>query len=134
MDEQFEKEMEKLLEEQAKQCAEEQCITDEKESLITKIKDKLNGFKDYISSTKFSFKCKEVADKYNADATIVKNGFISGILNKIANVLGFTITLTGDLIQYAISFITCVITNIVYFSCNVLLKLTNLLTLGCGDY
>lgn len=108
-------------------------ITEDKKIEVKKTaKESLLGFLKYIRSKRFSNKCKEIAEKKNMDHKIVKNYFIASILGKIADILNLTITITAEILQYAVEFIVAVINRIVDFTYKVCTSLVNLLTLNCG--
>ena len=119
----FEDKMDELLEEQARQCAKEQ----------ESAKGILQKFSDYIRSARFKFKCKKISIKTGVNYKIIQNTFVENVLGKIANILGMTINIVGDVIQYAVSFIASVISNVVYFANNLLLRVVDIVTLHCGS-
>lgn len=92
----------------------------------------LGGIKEYIQSKGFEDKCKESAQKVGVQKEIVKNAFIKNILGGIANALGLSITVTGNLIIGAVNFIETIITTIVNFATSSLLKVIQVVTLNCG--
>lgn len=105
----------------------------ENEKIVKDTKDILEKFKEYITSNKFDKKCEIASEKYGVKKKIVKNKVISGFLGTIANVLGLTITIGGDIIISAINFIAYVINKIILFSIDSLKKIITLLTLNCGE-
>lgn len=117
------------------QC--EQMVKDEEED-DTEAKEKtkhlLKRFMSYIKSIRFTKKCKAMSKKYDLNYKIVKNHYIASILGKIADVLHLGITITAEIINYAVEFISAIIAKVTYFCCDVCIKITSLLTLNCGSY
>lgn len=93
----------------------------------------LEKFKDYVTSNKFNKKCETVAKKHGVKKDIVKNKVIAGFLGTVANVLGLSITLGGDILMSAVNFIGFIINKIIEFAVDNLKKLITLLTLNCGE-
>lgn len=93
----------------------------------------LEKFKEYVTSNKFDKKCETAAKKHGVKKDIVKNKVIAGFLGTIANVLGLSITLIGDVIMSAVNFIGFIINKILEFAVDNLKKLITLLTLNCGE-
>ena len=93
----------------------------------------LQKFKDYITSDKFDKACEDAGKKYGVKKNIVKSKMISGFLGTIADTLGLTITIAGDIILGAVGFIATIIERIVEFTVDSLLKLVSVLTLNCGE-
>ena len=93
----------------------------------------LGKFKDYITSDKFDKTCEDAAKKHGVKKNIVKSKMISGFLGTIADTLGLTIKVGGDIILGAVGFISAIIERIVEFAVDSLLKLVSVLTLNCGD-
>lgn len=112
---------------------EEKSSVGKNEKTVEDTKDILEKFKEYITSNKFDKKCEIASEKYGVKKKIVKNKVISGFLGTIANVLGLTITIGGDVIISAINFIAYVINKIILFSIDSLKKIIVLLTLNCGE-
>lgn len=93
----------------------------------------LNKFREYISSRSFDDKCKEKAKAIGIkDYKVVKNAFISTMLNKVANFFNLTIQVTSDIVKFAIKFLAKMATTIVVFTQDVCHKIINLFTLNCG--
>ncbi len=122
-----------MVEEQAKQCKREQ---DSAESEKAK-KDAvgvLSKFRDYISGARFKMKCFFEAKENNVPYNIVRNGYIRKILGKIADVLGLTIEVTGEILQYAVKFISNLANSIVNLTVTLVKKIISLFTLNCGEH
>lgn len=124
-----------MLEVQCEQMAKDKELdkdddTDKKETT----KGLLKKFLAYIKSIRFTRKCKDVSKKYDLNYKIVKNHYIASILGKIADVLHLGITITAEIVTYAVEFISAIINKITYFCCDVCIKITSLLTLNCGSY
>lgn len=128
-----------MLEESAKACKaevmeeEEEVTEEEKEEAKKSAKEVLESFLSYIKSARFNNKIESVAKEYKMPKKIVKNHFIAGILRKVADVLHLSITITAEIIKYAVEFISAIITKIVDFCYTICIKLTNVLTLNCGS-
>ena len=122
-----------MLEMQCEQMVKDK---DEEEDAETKEKTKhlLKRFVSYIKSVRFTKKCKAASKKYNLNYKIVKNQYIDSILGKIADVLHLSITITAEIINYAVEFISAIISKVTYFCHDICIKITSLLTLNCGSY
>lgn len=107
--------------------------TSENESTAEMAIGVLDKFKKYITSEKFDKACESSAKKHGVKKNIVKNKMISGFLGTIADTLGLTISIAGDIILGAVGFISTIIEKIVEFAVDSLLKLVSVLTLNCGD-
>lgn len=105
----------------------------EKKGIVLEAESILNTFKGYITGAKFDKQCETAAKKHGVDKKIVKNKVVAGFLSTIANILGLTITIVGDVIMSAVNFIAFIINKILDFAVDNLLKLINLLTLNCGN-
>lgn len=105
----------------------------EKKGIVFEAEKILNTFKGYITGAKFDKQCETAANKHGVDKKIVKNKVVAGFLSTIANILGLTLTITGDIIMSAVNFIAFIINKILDFAVDNLLKLVNLLTLNCGN-
>lgn len=103
-----------------------------KEEAVIEATDLLNKFKNYITSNKFDKQCKASAKKHGVSKSIVKNRAISGFLGTIADVLGLTFTVVGDIAISGVNFIAYIINNIINFAVENLLRLVSALTLNCG--
>lgn len=121
-----------MVEEQAKQCRKEQDNMDTMDKKKDAVKI-LSKFKNYISGARFNMKCMFEAKKTGMDYKIVKSLFIKKFLGKIADVLGLVIDITGEVILYAVKFISSLINSIVNLATTVIKKIISLFTLNCGD-
>lgn len=130
---------EEMLEESAKACKaevmeEEEEVTEEQEEEAKKsAKEILEGYLKFIKSARFNNKVEKISKEYKLPKQIVKNHFIAGILRRIADVLHLSITITAEIIKYAVEFISAIITKLVDFCYTICIKLTNVLTLNCGS-
>ena len=106
---------------------------EKKEKARKSTKEVLQKFLNYIRSDRFIDRVSYTSKKYDIPKKIVKNQFIAMILGKIADVLHLTITITAEVIKYVVEFITAIINRVVDFCYDVCVKLTNLMTLGCGS-
>ena len=94
----------------------------------------LTKFRNYIKSFKFDYKCRAKAKEAGIkNYKVLKSGFVYSILNKIADVLGFTINIVGDVITFALGFIADMLCRVVNFATSVCIKIVNLITLNCGS-
>lgn len=122
-----------MLEETVEQMASEEETSKEKvEKAQVTAKETLTNFLNYIRSKRFTDKCKEISKRNGLNHKIVKNHYISSVLGKIADVLHLAITITAELIKYAVEFLVAIINKIVEFTYNVCTSLVNLFTLNCG--
>lgn len=137
MDKDFEAKMDELLTMQAEQCKAEMengdVIESECKETQEEAKGVLNNFLKYIKSIKFDLKCRKLGKETGVNYKIIKNQFVANILGKIADVLGFAVNLTGNIIEYAVSFIGSILIHIVDFTVNMLNKIINAITFGCGS-
>ena len=133
---------EEMLEESAKACKAtmteedeeiEEVTEEQKEEAKKSAKEVLEGFLKYIKSARFNNKVENMSKEYKVPKQIVKNHFIAGILRRIADVLHLSITITAEIIRYAVEFISVIITKLVDFCYTICIKLTNVLTLNCGS-
>lgn len=108
-------------------------VDEEKNNVVFETENLLNKFKNYITGAKFDKQCETAANKHGVNKKIVKNKVVGGFLGTIANILGLTLVIAGDIIMSAINFIAFVINKILDFAIDNLLKLINLLTLNCGS-
>lgn len=127
MDEVFDK----MVDEQAEQLKKEKDTADDKKSAV----DVLSKFRNYITSIKFDLKCRKLAkDKGYSykNYKIFKRGIVHNILQKIADVFGLAVCVVGDILTYAVEFLSCIICRMVNFTVGICRKLINVLTLNCG--
>lgn len=130
-EENYEAVFDAMLEEQAKKIAEEHGID---EDTNVEAANALNKFRNYIKSFKFDYKCRAKAKEAGIkNYKVLKSGFVYNILNKIADVLGFTINIVGDVITFALGFIADMLCRVVDFATSVCIKIVNLITLNCGS-
>lgn len=93
----------------------------------------LEKFKSYVTSAKFDKKCETAAQKHGVKKDIVKNKVVAGFLGTVADVLGISITLIGDVLMSAVNFIAFIVNKVLEFAVDNLRKLITLLTLNCGE-
>lgn len=129
-----------MLEAQCEQMAKEKKELEEMENKENMKETKeatenvLKRFLSYIKSIRFNNRCKLMARKHNLSHCAVKNIFIKSILQKIADILHLTITITAEIISGVAEFICSIINKITFFCKETCIKITTLLTLNCGSY
>lgn len=116
----------------AEDLAKEEVTEEEEVKVKTETKNLLQKFLKYIKSERFVSNCKAKSSEFNVDYTIVKNAFIRGLLEKIANILNLAIAITAQLVMYVVEFISAIISKIVHFTVSACRGIINLLTLNCG--
>ena len=131
--EEVKEETKEEIKEEAKEENKEDVSEEKKEKARKSTKEVLQKFLNYIRSDRFIDRVSYTSKKYDIPKKIVKNQFIAMILGKIADVLHLTITITAEVIKYVVEFITAIINRVVDFCYDVCVKLTNLMTLGCGS-
>ena len=131
--EEVKKETKEEVKEEKKEEVKEEVSEEKKEEARKSTKEVLQKFLNYIRSDRFIDRVSYTSKKYDIPRKIVKNQFIAMILGKIADVLHLTITITAEVIKYVVEFITAIINRVVDFCYDVCVKLTNLMTLGCGS-
>lgn len=133
MEDMFDEMLEAQCEQMAKEKKEEEA---NKENKGTKkaTENILKQFLSYIKSIRFKNRCKTTAKKHNLNPYIIKNLFIRNILQKIADILHLTITITAEIISGVAEFIHSIINKINYFCKDVCIRIATLLTLNCGSY
>jgi hypothetical protein len=119
-----------MVEEQAKQCRKEQDDLNSKKTAT----NVLVKFRDYITSARFKMKCFFDSKETGVNYKVLKNGYISRILGKIADVLGLTIDVCGEVVMYAVKFITNLINSVVNLAVTLVKKIISLFTLNCGEH
>lgn len=119
-----------MVEEQAKQCRKEQ---DEMQTKKTATSVLLK-FRNYLTSARFKMKCFFEAKESGMNYNVVKNVYVSKVLGKIADVLGLTIDVTGEIVMYAVKFINNLITSVVNLAVTLVKKIISLFTLNCGEH
>lgn len=126
----FEANMDEILEEQCKMMAEEKNSNteDDKSSILEKLKD----FQRYIRSHAFDKQCKDKAKKYGLKKDIVKNVTVRKVLGTIADCLHVTLEIVGDIVKFACNFISYIIKNISKFCIKCLHKVVDVITLNCA--
>lgn len=133
----FEAKMDELLTMQAEQCKEDMengtYTEEQREEVQKEAKGTLNEFLKYIKSIKFDLKCRKLGKETGVNYKVIKNQFVANILGKIADVLGLVVNVTGNIIEYAVSFIGSILIGIVSFTVNILNKIINAVTFGCGS-
>lgn len=125
----------KMLEEQAKQLAKEKQDGNAEDEGETKrsFRTTLLGFKEYITSARFKFKCFNESRRRGCDYKVVKNCYIKAILEKIADVLGLTITICSEMILYAVEFISKLVCSVINLAVSICKKIIQIFTLNCGS-
>ena len=131
--EEVKKETKEEVKEEKKEEVKEEVSEEKKEEARKSTKEVLQKFLEYIRSDRFTDRVSYTSKKYDIPRKIVKNQFIAMILQKISDVLHLTITITAEVIKYVVEFITAIINRVVDFCYDVCVKLTNLMTLGCGS-
>ena len=126
-------EIKEEVKEEKKEEVKEEVSEEKKEEARKSTKEVLQKFLDYIRSDRFTDRVSYTSKKYDIPRKIVKNQFIAMMLGKISDVLHLTITITAEVIKYVVEFITAIINRVVDFCYDVCVKLTNLMTLGCGS-
>lgn len=124
-----------MLDEQAKKLSEDKKNgIDVEEEIATKntVRQTLKNFKDYIHSVRFKAKCAKKSAQTGLRYTIVRNFYVKSILEKIADILGLTLSITGDMISYAVEFVGRIINCIVDFAISICKKIIRVFTLDCG--
>lgn len=126
---------EKMLDEQAKQLAKEKAEGNGEEEAETKrsFRETLVGFKDYITSARFKFKCFDESRKIGCSYKIVRNHYVHTVLEKIADVLGLTISISSEILLYAVEFINKLICSVVNLAVSICKKIIQIFTLNCGS-
>lgn len=89
-------------------------------------------FKEYVGSDRFDQVCAGAAERNGVDKSVIQNAFIKNALGTIANALNLSVSIAGDIIKGAVSFIETIISTVVSFSTSTLHKLVTALTLNCG--
>lgn len=120
-----------MVDAQADELKKEQNTADDKKSVV----DVLTKFRSYIKSLRFDLKCRQKAkDKGYSykNYKIFKRGIVKTILQKIADVFGLAVCVVGDILTYAVEFLSCIICRMVNFTVGICRKLINVLTLNCG--
>lgn len=125
MDEIFDK----MVDAQADQLKEEQDVADDKQSAA----DVLTKFRAYIKSMRFDLKCRKTAKEKGYDYKIFKRGIVKTMLQKIADIFGLTICVVGDVLTYAIEFLSSIICRVINFAVSICHKIVTLLTFNCGS-
>ena len=131
--EEVKEEIKEEAKEEKKEEVKEEVSEEKKEEARKSTKEVLQKFLDYIRSDRFTDRVSYTSKKYDIPRKIVKNQFIAMMLGKISDVLHLTITITAEVIKYVVEFITAIINRVVDFCYDVCVKLTNLMTLGCGS-
>lgn len=131
--EETKEEIKEEAKEEKKEEVKEEVSEEKKEEARKSTKEVLQKFLNYIRSDRFIDRVSYTSKKYDIPRKIVKNQFIAMILQKIADVLHLAITITAEVIKYVVEFITAIINRVVDFCYDVCVKLTNLMTLGCGS-
>jgi len=119
-----------MVEEQAKQCRKDQDDAESKKTATSV----LLKFRNYLTSARFKMKCFFEAKESGMNYNIVKNVYISKVLGKIADVLGLTIDVAGEIVMYAVKFIDNLIHSIVNLTVILVKKIISLFTLNCGEH
>lgn len=117
-----------MVDAQADQLKEEQDASSKKSAA-----DVLLKFKNYITSMRFNLKCKKVSKEKGYDYKIFKRGIVKTMLQKIADIFGLTICVVGDVLTYAIEFLSSIICRVINFTMDICKKIVNLLTFNCGS-
>lgn len=126
----FEEQMDELLMQQARECANG---GDGIDTAQEGAKSALNKFLKYIKSLRFDLKCRKASKETGVPYKVIKNQFVANVLGKIADTLGMVLNITGSIIEYAVSFIGNLINNIVHFTVTILNKIINIVTFNCGS-
>ena len=119
----------KMVDAQADELKKEQDTADNKRSAV----DVLTKFRSYINSLRFDLKCRQKAKEKGYDYKIFKRGIVKTVLQKIADIFGLTICVTGDILIYAVEFLSNIICRIVNFTVSICHKIVTLLTFNCGS-
>lgn len=118
-----------MVDAQADQLKQEQDEADSKKSA----ESVLIKFRSYIKSLRFDLKCRQKAKEKGYDYKIFKRGIVKTMLQKIADIFGLTISVVGDVLTYAVEFLSNIICRIVNFTVSICHKLVTLLTFNCGS-
>lgn len=108
-------------------------VNSEKVETAMEAESLLRKFKNYITSAKFDKVCETSAQKHGVKKCAVKNKVIAGFLGTIADVLGLSLTIVGDVTMSAVNFVAFIINKILEFAIDNVKKLVTLLTLNCGE-
>jgi hypothetical protein len=122
-----------MVEEQAKQCRREKDSAEDNKVKMDTV-GVLAKFKNYITSARFKAKCFFEAKNKGTSYEIIRHKYIRGILGKIADILGLTIEITGEIILYAVKFIANLINSVVNLAVTLVKKIISLFTLNCGEH
>lgn len=118
-----------MVDAQADQLKQEQDEADSKKSA----ESVLIKFRSYIKSLRFDLKCRQKAKEKGYDYKIFKRGIVKTMLQKIADIFGLTISVVGDVLTYAVEFLSNIICRIVNFTVSICHKIVTLLTFNCGS-
>lgn len=133
----FDKMFDDMLEAQCEQMAKDKAEA-EAESGVEEARENtttmLKRFLAYIRSIRFFNKCKSMSVKHNVKYKVIKNYFIRTMLEKIADILHLTITITAEIVSGVVEFIYSIINKVIYFCKDICIRLITLLTFNCGSY
>lgn len=133
-DDMFDQMLEAQCEQMAKDKAEAEAGKEDVEKVRENTTTMLKRFLAYIKSIRFFNKCKSMSVKHNVKYKIIKNHFIGTMLEKIADILHLTITITIEIITGVVDFIYSIINKVIYFCKDICIRLITLLTFNCGNY
>lgn len=121
-----------MVEEQAKQCRKDQDSAEDSKTKTGAVAV-LTKFKNYISGARFKAKCFFEAREKNVSYQVIRCKYIRNVLGKIADVLGLTIEITGEIILYTVKFLSNLINSVVNLAVTLVKKIISLFTLNCGE-